>query len=142
MLDGITVVLGGPAIPPDEFLAFLRERGREWTAAPLPGTVERGVPRECFRNAFLAVLGDESLRYVEGVAIRPGMDGLGFLHAWCVDGNGRVVDPTWDNPEESRYYGMEFDRKRLTKHVMREKIYGVFGGRNKSARKIFEKGGL
>lgn len=94
--------------------------GREFTPAPLPAHVERGLPKFCFWNAQrLAGRSRGKLRYVEGFGLRP-MLGFPFHHAWCVDADGRVVDPTWDNPEVCEYFGVPFDmatvRKRRTKY--------------------------
>jgi len=67
--------------------------------------VHRGPMKKCFMNAQKLMTHNRSLpsrgrrvmkvfRYCEGYAIK---DGLPFpvLHAWCIDEDGAVVDPTW-----------------------------------------------
>lgn len=142
VLDEIKVILGDLPFPNADFVAHLKEKGQEWTAAPLPETVERGEPKACFMNATHAFLQRDDLDYCEGVGFIPSLPGFAFLHAWCVDAAGHVVDPTWDAPETCRYYGVRFPRKAYTRHIFRAKVYGVYGGASKSARKILAIGGL
>lgn len=83
------------------------EHGRSYKAQPLPEGIERAKPRECFANALSLALGT-GWDYVEGYGMRPSI-GWPIHHAWCADEDGRVIDPTWDNPEEASYYGIAFD---------------------------------
>ena len=136
------IVLGDVPVPTGDFLAYLRAAGaRDWTPAPLPCGAERGVPKSCFMNATHALLADGGLDYCEGVGFTPGLP-FGFLHAWAVDADGNVVDPTWNEPERCRYYGVRYDRARYLKHIQRTGYYGVFGGSNQTARRVLAKGGL
>jgi hypothetical protein len=51
-----------------------------------------GTPKNCFQDAMnLAV--ERRWSYCEGWAI--GAAGIDVHHAWCVDDDGMVVDPTW-----------------------------------------------
>ena len=78
------------------------------------------TPRECFRNAwYLAESYD--LIYVEGMAhgVFP------TLHAWCIDSNLNVYDPTWKNPEESMYYGVRFNDEYINKKMLETGFFGV-----------------
>lgn len=69
-----------------------------------------GPMGECFRNA--AWLSRTSkLHYVEGYAVASARLSLPLPHAWCVDDEGRVYDPTW--AEGRAYYGVVFDRDRV-----------------------------
>ena len=86
---------------------YLLERGSEHVSQPLPPKYARGRKRECFRNAIrLAKRYPKVLRYVEGYALC----GTPLLihHAWTIDADNRVVDPTWDDPEVSFYFGRVF----------------------------------
>lgn len=91
--------------------ALVRELGQPWTAARLPASIERGRPRYCYGNTLALVNRRPGLRYVEGFAIPWHADGAGapVLHAWAVNANGRVYDPTWPEPERSAYFGIAFD---------------------------------
>jgi hypothetical protein len=48
----------------------------------------------CFRNAFRLARRRKDLRYAEGFAwcVTP------HAHAWCIDPQDRVIDPTWEYP--------------------------------------------
>lgn len=136
------VVLGDVPVPTGDFLAYLRNAGaRDWTPAPLPDDMKRGIPKACFMNATHAVLADPDLDYCEGVAFVPELP-FGFLHAWAVDAAGNVVDPTWNEPEKCRYYGVRYDRDKYERHMCKTEMYGVFGGSNRVARRVLKKGGL
>jgi hypothetical protein len=96
---------------PVSMYGYVLEHGREYPAAPLPADIERGEMKECFANAIFCTL-RHGYTYVEGFACRiegTGMIGFAIHHGWCVDADGNVVDPTWDNPTECEYYGIEFD---------------------------------
>lgn len=74
---------------------------------------KRFVPRrhrksgQCYLNCAQLALGDGQLTYVEGFAVLPDI-ALHFQHAWCVDENGQVVDPTWAEPGRA-YFGVPFN---------------------------------
>lgn len=51
----------------------------------------RQMAKECFRNALMMAQ-ERSLDYVEGYALG---HGIPVHHAWCLDADGKVVDPTW-----------------------------------------------
>lgn len=69
-----------------------------------------GQMGQCYENAYYLAQ-TRGLYYVEGVAIsRPELP-LPLDHAWCVDHDGRVLDPTWEHG--SQYYGMAFDMEAL-----------------------------
>ena len=79
--------------------------GRAFAPAPLPGDYRRGTPTYCFANAgALAKKKLSRLTYVEGYATAI----IPVLHAWCVDPDGGVVDPTWDDGVGVAYFGVAF----------------------------------
>lgn len=95
------------------------ELGRAWTPNPLPDWVTRGPEGMCFRNA-VDLARSEGFTYVEGIGGPWLVD-----HAWCVDGDGLVVDPTWDLPETRVYWGVAFDDLEEVDRAMGET--GLFG---------------
>jgi GNAT superfamily N-acetyltransferase len=119
---------------------YLREAATRHEAQPLPAEYERGEPKECYRNATLLMMRNPKLRFAEGIAYAE--FGLPYLHAWCVDPDGKVVDPTWAHPEKCTYTGVIYDRQQYLAHVMKTKVYGVLGGREKDAMKVITRGGL
>ena len=78
---------------------------QEWPFQPLPKGYRQMKQGACFRNAAILVQRDPSLCYCEGVA-GPIVSDL-VPHAWAVDQNGRVIDPTWCRRHEGkRYFGI------------------------------------
>jgi hypothetical protein len=95
------------------FATFTLEHGQEWQSQPFPHEYPSGIPRRCFGNSQDILFSDawqsDGLVYVEGYACS---GSLGFPfpthHAWLVDAEGRVIDPTWEDPETSTYFGVPF----------------------------------
>lgn len=83
--------------------------GVDCIAQPLPLRFRRRAMKFCFANAIsLARLPSGRLTYCEGYAVRPDI-GLRAHHAWVIDAERRVVDPTWDRPETCSYLGVPID---------------------------------
>jgi hypothetical protein len=113
--------VGAFGMTPDA-IEFLAEHGEMFVGVHLPHEVlgGRGL---CFNNTLNRVREQESLSYVEGLAIPP--VGSAMLHAWCADGSYRfwrdgkkypaAVDYTWARADYARYFGI-----RIPKTVMDE----------------------
>ncbi len=110
-------LLGDPTV----IYEFLLANGQEWQGTPWTKFRGRGyrkqTPRHCFHNAWNYSLIFDDLTYYEGFAYA-GL--ITVHHAWCVDSEGLVVDPTWrktiqrDLPEnEWDYFGVGFDSHAL-----------------------------
>lgn len=97
------------------FATFVLKNGREWTSSVYDLPSGRGVPRACYHNCQTLLFADmrrvkpQGFVYVEGYACSAAV-GFPFVteHAWLVDRDGRVIDPTWDDPEHSAYFGVPF----------------------------------
>ncbi len=104
------------------FASFILEHGREWESRVFPrAKYPAGIPRRCFGNAQDILLQQgrgDGLVYVEGYACS---GSLGFAfpthHAWLVDDEGRVIDPTWEDPETSTYFGVPFNPEYVARTV-------------------------
>jgi hypothetical protein len=83
---------------------FVLKNGRPFPYRPRPDTVRQMPMKNCFGNAF-QLARRRKLVYVEGMATNS--FGCPFLHAWCVDNEGYVVDPTWTDGRE--FFGVPFD---------------------------------
>jgi hypothetical protein len=96
--------------------------GKECSPQPLPARYKMRAPKACFWNAQGLVNRSRRLRYTEGFVRRPEIPLL-IHHAWAVDAQNRVVDPTLSNyrtfkseSHEAEYFGIVFnpeDYKRL-----------------------------
>lgn len=87
---------------------FLLQHGRFWTPRQLPSHLPHMTPKMCFENAYKLATRRRELRYVEGIAI--GI--IPIHHAWCVDADDNVIDPTWASTSTdvgSAYFGTPFD---------------------------------
>ena len=137
-------ILGDLPVSKRAYSDYLENNGQRWTAAPLPPGVPRGKPGNCYANATRLMMDNPyAYRYVEGLAYPETLpDAIGVLHAWVVDEDGTVIDNTWDNPEKAKYFGVEYDYGQYSAHLVRTKMYGVFGGKPKAAQAVLDKGGL
>ncbi|UWU27285.1 hypothetical protein N2600_18190 [Rhizobium sp. WSM1274] len=77
-----------------------------------PAYVPAGQKRQCYANCVKAVLpaspGREELFYAEGFATTKPGQLIPMQHAWLVDQQGHVIDPTWGNAHEHLYFGVVF----------------------------------
>jgi hypothetical protein len=93
-----------------------------------PGRAPRmGEPKQCYMNAAKMALDDDVLVYAEGYAIVSPVP-IPVAHAWCVGGDGLVVDPTWDEgtlPGEREYFGVAIRRDYLAAALVRRMAWGV-----------------
>jgi hypothetical protein len=125
-----------------ETTRYVAAYGQEFKAAPLPEGVEPGTKQECYKNASLLVMSRPDLTYVEGFAKNGEVgDHFSFMHAWAVDKDNNVIDPTWDNPEKNQYFGVKYDREKYLKYLYKAEIYGVLGSTFDNARNAIKTGG-
>lgn len=76
------------------FEELVLDCGFEMNLAPLPLNIKRGLPRNCYYNCFKLLNNNFALTYCKGYGLIPHLP-LPFIHAWLVDHNGKVIDPTW-----------------------------------------------
>lgn len=107
---------------------FVYRFGRQFIRplTEMPEEVRYDRPKDCFRNAaVLAMEHPEKFTYVEGYALHL----IGVIHAWCLDREGRVVDPTWHKLhdfEQGAYLGIPIRTQYLFNMMQREKAhYGL-----------------
>lgn len=106
--------------------SYILEHGKPCWITPTTYKGKRGTPKLCYMNAAKLAQNDSSLTYVEGyvdISILP------IEHAWCVDANFNVIDPTLSittgifNPVG--YFGVPFSLQYLTKTLVKKGTYGL-----------------
>jgi len=105
---------------------FVLKHGREFTPSrTLPKDMRLGKLGHCFENAAKLAIDRACYTYCEGYA----MGIIPVLHAWCVDENGVVVDPTWTRGNLEAlgmvYFGVAFNTKYLIHHLCEHEKYGL-----------------
>src|SRR4051812_17605590 len=82
----------------------------------------------CFANAQLLMKQRESLLYCEGYALSVAT-GVTMHHGWCLDADGRVLDPTWERHSRvsTWYYGLTFAREYALRRLEAQLQTGVVG---------------
>jgi hypothetical protein len=94
------------------------------SAFPRPKGIKKGADKECYTNAGRLALDHGEYTYVEGFALASNLGGLPFAHAWCVDQQGNVIDPTWETSGTS-YYGVPFSTNFLRETILKTKHWGL-----------------
>lgn len=84
--------------------------GIDCISQSLPSKYKSGRPNACFMNTSMVVHRHKNLRYCEGFACRIGFS-YPIHHAWAIDGENRVIDVTWTDPEKGVYIGVPFTYK-------------------------------
>lgn len=96
---------------------FVLEHGRPMTLKK-DSKHKRGQMGKCFKNAVEFATSGRMVRYCEGFA----MGVIPTLHAWCIDREGRVLDPTWPYPDAS-YWGVPFKIEYVLRRVVESECY-------------------
>ncbi len=89
--------------------------------SPLPDDVQRGEKKNCFANAWNLAI-ERDWVYVEGWAESV----IPMHHAWVLDDEVRIVDPTWDYEDGRAYWGIAFDVSYVSKVLCKSKTHGLF----------------
>jgi len=125
---------------------FILAHGREYPIGPNTYAGPRGEPKGCFMNATHLAQMDRRMTYCEGKT--SSILGVPIDHAWCIDPDGIVVDPTLDSlmldgtKRECEYFGVPLRTDYVLRAIKLNKIYGVldFFYAGKTAPKLFELG--
>lgn len=128
------------SLAPNPYFDFMLANGRDYQTGPDTYAGPRGVRHQCFMNATMLATNNPALTYVEGKVV---CCGVPLDHAWCVDTDGIVVDPTLRGAKNiTGYFGVPFKTSYVMRAVMWNKVYGVldFYFAKKTAPKLFELG--
>lgn len=77
--------------------------------AKSPTWLRIGQARDCFNNATAYAAVRDDVWYAEGYALQPELL-FPVQHAWLVDRDGQVIDPTWKDTRDHAYFGIAFKR--------------------------------
>lgn len=128
------------AFGPNVYNDFMIAHAREYPVGPHTFAGPRGEQHGCFMNATHLAISNPSLTYCEGkIAIH----GVPLDHAWCIDGDGVVVDPTvTDVGQVYGYFGVPLLTEYVRKASMWNRIYGCldFFYARETAPKLYELG--
>lgn len=106
----------------DIWQEFLLRNGQEFEGRAFDGDMME--PHNCFQNALEYALAHD-MDYVEGVIIR-GDFPVFIHHAWAIDDDGSVYDPTLQRPEECHYIGIVLDMSTVLEEIRKNEVYGLF----------------
>ncbi|MGW4369753.1 hypothetical protein ACWEKT_29300 [Nocardia takedensis] len=84
---------------------LLLDQGRFFTPAVRPRGIVKMIDRLCYRNAVATAREHDGLVYAEGFGCSSWAAGIPIAHAWCVEPDGTVIDPTWEHSAQV-YYGL------------------------------------
>lgn len=105
-------------IPP--FIQILVEHGTRMYAKQVPRITGKSPMGQCYRNSALLAI-DGGLTYCEGFAMKEGL--IPMEHAWLIDRDGKVIDPTWEGNNE--YFGVAFREDFVMEFAETTKYYGI-----------------
>lgn len=88
-----------------------------------PLEMEQQAQNQCFSNCAGFVFYGEGYVYCEGYAVIPSV-GFPVHHAWLLNAEGKVIDPTWDDLG-SEYFGIAFKEEYVRKAAIRSGMYSV-----------------
>lgn len=105
--------------------SLLLTYGRVFEGAPCPEQYAGHPMKMCFKNCLMLMASSPELIYCEGYAMPEGID-FPIHHAWLLDEEGNVIDPTWTDPEGALYVGIPFDANYLFELAQRTGYANVF----------------
>lgn len=110
----------------DPMAGFYLAHGRSFEISNTK-LAQRGVAKQCYRNAGTLVIDDcDGLyTYCEGYVHPPGL--FPIHHAWCLDGGGKVIDPTLRENPDNLYFGIAITTEHLLATILKTGVWGVLG---------------
>lgn len=115
---------GGGQVAGHQFREGLLKIGREFVGGTLPDDLKRMTPRMCFKNAFTLATSHHNFTYCEGFALRIDMPLL-IHHAWVIDQDDEVVEPTWDPLATDSYFGIAFELPDVCRIALETRHYSL-----------------
>jgi hypothetical protein len=108
---------------------FLKYNGRHYfyvtnTPEYVPNLFKKEC--ECFSNCMNIAVRFKSLKYCEGYVKSD--DGYIVHHAWIINENNEVMDPTWEHADilGVEYFGFCVEREKIIKHMKNLGKKGIY----------------
>lgn len=94
-----------------------------------PKWFSRGAAKQCFDNVTQVLIsrlaaGDTTVRYAEGYAMDAELP-IPMQHAWLVDADDKVIDPTWRDVADNLYFGIVFETSFVLNLLRIKKSAGI-----------------
>ncbi|BAZ47091.1 hypothetical protein NIES4102_41370 (plasmid) [Chondrocystis sp. NIES-4102] len=109
------------------FEELVLDLGVEMSFSPLPEDIKLGFQKGCYYNSFRVLVDNPDLIYCEGYALQSDLS-LPLIHAWLVNEDGQIIDPTWNNCN-TVYLGIPFNTEwfiKLLRSRDREDCLAIF----------------
>lgn len=89
----------------------------------------KGSPKICYKNCYEVMKKHPDLTYCEGYAFDNAVPFV-FNHAWLINAQGEVIDPTWRDADSKNaaYFGVAFKRDYVINFVKTYQEYGILEG--------------
>jgi len=94
-----------------------------------------GEPKACYQNCFEVMLNRPDLHYCEGYAIDENLP-LALIHAWLINNESEVIDPTWLDERKAVYFGVVFNKEFVINMSTETKSYSILENDYKLEHKI------
>lgn len=107
---------------------FVLQHGRQFTPTKrLPKGIRCGKLKTCYTTAGRIAIDRDDLIYCEGFACGV----IPVMHAWLVDKEGNVIDPTWRQTVDGvdyrgvEYFGVPISHEYFTEHLCKYEKYAL-----------------
>jgi hypothetical protein len=86
----------------------------------------KGEPKSCCQNCYQALYDFPELSYCEGFAMNNNI-GIPIIHAWLVNKNLEVIDPTWTGEkfQNCTYFGVVLTEDFVLEMTEKTERYGI-----------------
>ena len=112
-----------PILPMNYYRAvpsLILEHGRAWYIGERTFAGRRATRKQCYMNSYAFADRNPRMIYVEGWCWK---ENNYFEHAWCIDPDGQVIDPTLR--EANGYYGIPFRWEYVLATAIKTEVYGI-----------------
>jgi hypothetical protein len=106
---------------------FVVRKGIEYPARALPPGYPKMQAKYCFANAAYLQRRwpGRKLRYCEGFVSRPRLP-ISIHHAWIIDAEDQIIDPTLETPSEYEYLGVPYTMARYHAEMHQRRTLSLF----------------